>query len=302
MKQILQGVFKHGNHMFIGNDVYYRNPTDKQRLKANDLGNGHIELIAQRVYEYEQLEMDDHAKRSLIQMFTEPLEEPTAQEIADREALSLKMSARRAKTRVRRLCKVMGADTLLTFTYRANVTDLALCKRHLKEFVRRLYRTIPDFRGVAAFEQQERGAWHVHMAVDRMPASLKIDGVKVKSFDLLRRVWRSVTQEHGGTVNVKHDKRSGGALRSAARIASYISKYITKAFEEGAKWSNRWTKFGDVEVPKAVDLGTYNNMLDAVRAAYDLITDSAKVVDQTASKWGDFFFLVVENNGLKPPA
>ena len=60
-------------------------------------------------------------------------------------------AARRAKKRVRRLCKAMGANTLLTLTYRANEKDMVRCKADLKEFNRRMLRLIPGFRFVDVF-------------------------------------------------------------------------------------------------------------------------------------------------------
>ena len=82
----------------------------------------------------------------------------------------------------------------MTLTYRANQTDLELCKKHLKEFVRRVRRVLPDFVAIAAFETQKRGAWHVHMACRRVATVLaNKQGVRIKSFDLLRAIWRSAT-------------------------------------------------------------------------------------------------------------
>lgn len=307
MARILpQGVFicKYAGKPFmvIGDDVYEKHWPGDVRLRVHDLGGGHMEASGQTVFQWVEVDCEDKEKKKLLRTLRslhKNRDIKTVQEVIDAQALSLEMSARRAKTRVRRLCKVMGADTLLTLTYRANVTDLAVCKAHLKEYVRRVRRVLPSFRAVAAFERQDRGAWHVHMATERFPAQLERNGVKLKSFNLLRAIWRSVTGEAGGNVDVSSSKRSQN--RSAARIAAYISKYITKAFEQGEKWSNRWTKFGDCEVPKPIDLGIYPNMREAVAGAFGLIAGSASVVDSILGKWGDFFFLVVENNRFPPP-
>lgn len=268
---------------------------DQIALKAHDLGNGHLEISGVRKMQWSECDWSPLA----IQHYLEAVErcriEAGEEGEAERKAQCLKIAASRAKRRVRRLCKVMGANTLLTLTYRANVVDLAKCKRNLKEFVRRLRRVLPDFRAVAAFEQQERGAWHVHLATVRFPNELAaINGVKVKSFNVIRAVWRSVTKEDGGNVDISNTKR--GAQRSSAKIAAYIAKYIAKAFEEGEAGSNRWTKFGDCDLPAPVDLGLCSSMLDVVTKAYALVDDGATVVDQHLSKWGDWFFLVVEGN------
>ncbi|WP_406623060.1 hypothetical protein [Acidovorax sp. SDU_ACID1] len=214
------------------------------RVKAHDLGAGHIEVSGVERTCWQELGWT----AGQIQDYLDMLADPDHQSDVDKRARALEVAANRAKTRVRKLCKAMGADTLMTLTYKGNQQDLALCKAHLKEFVRRVRRVIPDFRAVCGFEQQKRGAWHVHMATVRLPASLKArNGVLVKSWNVLRAIWRSVTKAHGGNVDISARKRH--SQRTAARIAAYLSKYITKAFEEGDKWSNRWTKFGDVEVP-----------------------------------------------------
>lgn len=265
---------------------------DTVSLTAHDLGNGHLEVVATADRQWEEL---DWSQRQIETLLANRLKWPdhTPEEL---ELASLKASANRAKSKVRRLCKVMGADCMLTATYRENVTDLALTKRHLKEFVRRVTRAIPGFRAVCAFEQQERGAWHVHMACERVPASLVRAGVKLKSFNVLRAIWRSVTGESGGTINVS---QGGSKNRSPARIAAYLSKYLIKAFEDGDKWSNRWTRFGAIECPKPLRLGQYNSMLAAVAAAYELVDGCASVVNQHLGRWQDVFFLVVENQRLQ---
>ena len=260
-------------------------------LTAHDLGHGHLEVVATADRTWEEL---DWSQRKIEKLLANKLLWPdhTPEEL---EAASLKASANRAKSKVRRLCKVMGADCMLTLTYRENVTDLVKAKRHLKEFVRRVTRTIPGFRAVCAFERQERGAWHVHMACECVPASLVRDGVKLKSFNVLRAIWRSVTAESGGNVDVS---QGGYKKRSPARIASYLSKYLMKAFEEGDKGSNRWTRFGDIECPKPLKLGQFASMRDAVAAAYQLVDPCASVVSQYLGHWQDVYFLVVENQAL----
>lgn len=262
--------------------------TGRVSVSAHDLGNGHLECVATADREFIDLEWSEKKiDRYLANVARWP--DKTPDELA---ALALEASAKRAKSKVRRLCKVMGADAMMTLTYRANVGDLALAKRHLKEFVRRVTRVIPGFRAVCAFERQERGAWHVHMACERVSSSLEYHGIKLKSFNVLRAVWRSVTGELGGNVDLSqgHQKK-----RSPARIAAYLSKYLMKAFSEGEKWSNRWTRFGDIELPKPLQLGRFASMIEAVSACYQLVDSSAEVVNQYLGRWQDVFFLVVEN-------
>lgn len=277
--------------------AYESSVGDSVRLKAYDLGNGHLEVSGVRETVWRESDMSPLA----IEMYLESLERHRLDTEDERAAQRLKIAANRAKKNVRRLCKVMGANTLLTLTYRANITDLAQCKKDLREFVRRLRRVVPDFRAVACFEQQDRGCWHVHLATVRFPAFLTPSGcdskVKVKSFNVIRAVWRSVAKESGGNVDVSNTKR--GANRSPAKIAAYIAKYIAKAFTDGEAGSNRWTRFGAVEIPVPLDLGRFPDMRSLVEAAYSLVDGCAKIVDKHLSKWNDWFFLVAEGQSLR---
>lgn len=267
-------------------------------LKVHDLGNGHVEFSAVRDMDWREIDMSPLA----IQMYLKEVERCKFEDEAGRRDKCLRIAANHAKRRVRRLCKGMGADTLLTLTYRANVTDLDKCKRHLKEFARRLKRLVPDFRAICCFEYQERGALHVHMATIKFPAMLAaVNGVKVKSYNVIRAVWRSVTGADGGNVDVSNRKK--GATRSPAKIAAYIAKYIGKAFEDGESGRRRWTKFGDVEVPKPVSMGRYPSMHAALVDMYALIGTEHQVVDQHLSRWDDWLYVWVEPvPGRKKPA
>jgi hypothetical protein len=51
---------------------------------------------------------------------------------------SIERSARRAKTQVRRRCKMIQADQILTLTYRENMTDFDRLQCDFKAFVKKL--------------------------------------------------------------------------------------------------------------------------------------------------------------------
>lgn len=90
---------------------------------------------------------------------------------------------------------------MLPLTYRENMTDLALLKKHVKEFNRRMTRLIPGWFYLAAYERQQRGAWYVHMAVHRLqPTMQHALGVKVKSYSVVQAVWREVVGELGAAL------------------------------------------------------------------------------------------------------
>jgi len=265
------------------------------RVKAWDLGNGHLEVTASRLTEWHEAEWDAVAIEGHLDALVRDREE-RADELRAKHA---EQAARRAKRQVRQLCKAAGVDTLLTLTYKANQTDLALCKAHLKEFNRRVLRVLPDFFFVAAFERQERGAWHVHLATRRIPKAIadrnEANGYKVKSYDVIRRIWRSVVGDLGGNVDVSRRKFTSG--KTAAQIASYIAGYIVKEFAEGEKWSNRWTKYGDPGceiLRKPTVLGELDSLRGAIELAYSLTHVTQSVVVSRMDRWGDWFTLHAE--------
>lgn len=268
-------------------------------VRAHELGNGHVEMSAVRDTEWKELEWDAYA----METYLRSVEEAKITDAADILARRIKIAANRAKTRVRRLCKAMGADTLLTLTYRFNELDLAQVKKDLKEFNRRMVRVMPTFRFVAAFEQQDRGAWHVHMATAGIPMYFfsevqrgtltgkktgKVDKVMSRSYDVIRAIWRSITKERGGNIDVSRKKRHSRS--TPAQIASYLSKYILKDFEKMAKGTNRFAAYGDFEIPEPVNMGRVSNALEALEVCYSVLGGRV-VFNQHLSRWGDWFFL-----------
>ncbi|WP_171939167.1 rolling circle replication-associated protein [Herbaspirillum rubrisubalbicans] len=107
-------------------------------------------------------------------------EEPTKRGEGDHERARI-VAARRAKTKVRRLAKMLQADCLLTLTYRECMTDYARVEADFKAFRERL-RSVGDFHYVATLEVQKRGALHVHIACQQFPAWLKNEHGKVRDY------------------------------------------------------------------------------------------------------------------------
>lgn len=152
---------------------------------------------------------------------------------------SRKVAARRAKTKVRHRCKMIQADQLLTLYYRENMQDIKRLQKDFQEFIRRL-RRYGQFEYVAGIEKQKRGALHMHLAINALPMWMKnAQGIKVKSANLVRSVWRGVVGLDNGNIDLTKPRRN-----AAHRVASYISKYISKALEDAvfnakAYWSSR---------------------------------------------------------------
>lgn len=256
-------------------------PADFVRLNCVETVTGHIELSAHRPHVWSESGPCDVDVR-----------EYSEEEQRDRAEALLKRAAQRAKKNCRHACKSIGADALMTLTYRENMTDIEVCKANLKEFVRRVRRVWPGFRAVAGFEQQKRGAYHVHMATERVPHALQRHGIKVKSFDLFRSIWRAVAAENGGNVDVQKRKRN--SKKTPARIAAYLSKYITKSFADGEKWSNRWTTFGKIDHVKKISLGEWPDMRSAIEFAYGCLNSLHQIASTFLHVENDIFFLAAE--------
>lgn len=175
----------------------------------------------------------------------------TARGAGDRES-SIERSTRRARKGARVRCKASGFDSLFTFTYRENVQDRDLVAAHWKEAVRRIKRVLPDFGYLAVVERQKRGALHLHVATHRLPQALQWRGVKVKSWSVLRAIWRSVVGDLGG--NFDESKRRRGSAASGLRIARYITKYIGKDFEDGELDRKRYWAGGAWAAPRRVSM------------------------------------------------
>lgn len=189
------------------------------RVSLTDLGNGHKEAS-----------ITTHRTLSELPHWwgvKDPLKTPLTPEENRARA------GRRAKTQVRQKCKVMGVDSLFTLTYKENVIDRDLVAKHWTAFVRRVRKLIPTFSYVATLERQKRGAYHIHIATHRLPALLQHHGLKVKSWNVMRAIWRSVVGTLGG--NFDEAKRKFHAKSKSFKIARYISKYVSKAFDEGGE-------------------------------------------------------------------
>lgn len=240
--------------------LYEGRPADEFELSIHQLGGGHAEASIRRCTWWEELRP---ATSDELELWDQHREE-TADE---RREANRKRAARRATTNVRRLVKVAGMDSLLTLTYRSLQLDLALCKKHLKEFIRRMRRLIPGWQYVAAFERQERGAWHVHLAIHKLPMNLPAsNGVKVKSYNIVRAVWRSVVGADNG--NVDESRRRKFSSHTTAKIAAYISKYMLKAFDDGDDWKNRYSS-GGLDSPPPARRIRGASMLELIQRVYE---------------------------------
>lgn len=157
--------------------------------------------------------------------------------------------ARRAKQRVRWCLKAVGADRMLTLTWRENMTDVAKAKSILHRFIGMCRKRWPGFQYVGVPEPQERGAmhWHIgvrgHVAIDTLRGFWwRALGCRVRFIDGkpclkgLDGVWSSKPGDlTPGNVHMKPPRSRGQQRRTwqADRMAQYMAKYISKTIEGG---------------------------------------------------------------------
>lgn len=147
-------------------------------------------------------------------------------------------AARRAKSRLRQLILSANLTHLLTLTYRENVTDFIRSADDLNRFVRKMKVNLPGWLYVAVAEQQERGAWHWHLAVHGR-----------QNVELLRMVWREIVGD--GNIDVSAPK--GNRKDQRLYLVQYLGKYLVKAFVTGDRRLNkhRFRASRNIRVPSA---------------------------------------------------
>lgn len=247
------------------------------KLIARDFGNGHREACVMAVHPRLQDTLDRAIRRDLGHR--------AARGEGDRES-SIDAACRRAKQKVRLKCKAMGVNSLWTLTYRANVTDRELVLRHLEQFVRRTRAVLGEFVYLAVLEPQERGAWHVHMATHQLPSRIVSGGAKVKSWDVMRAIWRRITGELGGNFDESKARKRWGTKDeriSAGKVARYIAGYVAKDMRESELNRRRYSSSKGIELPEVyrATWRTEVHLAELIELAY------AAVGSRIAGSWFD---------------
>jgi hypothetical protein len=134
------------------------------------------------------------------------------------------VAGRAAKKKVRDRCKMIGADRMITLTYRDNMTDRETALKHWDRFRRRMSKH-KQFHYVAIIEEQQRGALHFHVAVSGR-----------QSYHLLRSIWSSIVgvDEQGrsmSNIDVRNPAKFGFGKDGIHKLASYIAKYCGKSMD-----------------------------------------------------------------------
>ena len=145
-------------------------------------------------------------------------------------------SIRRSRSRLRQLILSANLDHLLTLTYRENQTDIEQASADFSRFIRKVRAELPSWAYVAVPEQQKRGAWHWHIAVQGR-----------QDVNLLRTLWREIVGE--GNIDVQAPKARNGSVRLA--IVRYLGKYLAKGFDQANRALNgrRYRASHGIQVP-----------------------------------------------------
>lgn len=267
-------------------------------IRVHELGHGHTEATVSPRYAWHEADVPDQVITDALMAQSHvwenggwvPAKAAPESELLDRLAMNKERASRRAKTKVRRLCKHKGLSVMLTLTYRELMTDRARMARDFDVFMKRLRRAVPGVEYVCVFELQKRGAWHAHIAVPRILSHYLRGGMLVRSYDLLRSMWRGVVGADNGNVDVSRNKR---VARSSARLATYISKYISKTFSDAALGGRDSYSASGKALPGAVVVRVPSVVLGtAIAALMDLIgveCDRAKHFHQALLDGGGYF-------------
>lgn len=219
----------------------------------------------------------------------------TDEEQAERDAENRQRASKRARQNVRHLVKSVWADHMLTFSYRDNVGDRERVASDWKEFVRLFRVRYSEWRYVAVLERQERGAFHIHVAVDgkqdiRWLLRCWLLAIGQPAEDVSAWLVGGVKLGEGsfGAVNVQGPRRRwGGTGKQWKRnqLAGYLTKYIGKEFEDADKHAKKYWHSRNVERPIVqrfwLSAATF---AEAVAEAHDLIYFSGVTA---LSMWGD---------------
>jgi len=136
---------------------------------------------------------------------------------SERQEKNARMNRYRRTKAVHYCCRQIVADRMLTLTFRQNITDLAEAAKLFKTFceIAKRQGLINNYIGV--FEQQKRGAWHMHIALGEYVSVTKT-----------RAIWQKILKKrnYDGQVNVASFR--GGYKKRTKSISGYLCKYLTK--------------------------------------------------------------------------
>lgn len=172
-----------------------------------------------------------------------------------------------AKKEVRKKCKAIGADRMITLHYRENMQDREQALKDWKAFTRRM-RKYKAFHYVAVMELQERGAIHFHVAVSGR-----------QCYHLIRSIWYSVLGKMPdgktrGNIDVRNPVKFGFGKDGVHKLAAYIAKYCTKTMECRQLDQKRFFASRGIVKPEVIAWKLHSNdMLSAVQVAFAIAAE-----------------------------
>lgn len=179
--------------------------------------------------------------------------EQSARGSGDRE-VSIASSVRRSKAAILHKVRCAGLDAMWTLTYQDLVTDRLRVRQDWDYFCKLLRLHIPGFTYVCVLEAQERGSLHLHIATHKLPARFVVRGHSVKSWDLVRGLWRRAIG--GGVGSFVESARSKQHPRASSfrpeSLVGYLVKYIAKDLETSALNARRYWSGGSFPEPVEV--------------------------------------------------
>lgn len=261
--------------------------------------NGHREISARQVVEWTEIGPAPDWSH-----LAEPDSERDAADEAAKKLQQGVRSAQRAKTACRRFIKSMGFNELATLTYRENQKDEAKVKADFREWARRMARYVDGFGYCAGYETQDRGAWHVHAAIYKLPKYIvkKVRTpaggwreVKLEGWRFGTAIWRSIVGKNNGLCFIGGKRERGkSARRSLAKMAAYVSKYITKHAELFPEGKARYTHSQGAQVPKAERVRMVGLSLAELIGRTFWLEAGEAIIDHRISKYKDGYYLCTE--------
>lgn len=205
-------------------------------------------------------------------------------------------STKRARQNVRYLVKSAFADHMLTFSFRENVLDRSRVASEWKEFVRLFRVRYPNWVYLAVLEKQERGSYHIHVAVKGrqdirwlLRCWLLAIGQSMEDVSAWLVGGLKLGDKSLGAVNVEPpNKRWGSGSKQWKRdkLSGYLTKYIGKEFEDSDKFAKKYWHSKNIMKPVVERFWLKaDNYLQAVIEAHDLVYYSGAT---SLSMWGDF--------------
>lgn len=254
-----------------------------------------------------------------------PPKELTEEERVERNEQNSKRAARRARQGLRLILKSMQAKYLWTFTFRENVTDIDKVQKIYKRFHELFRKRYTDTKFATIPEQQERGAWHLHVAVaDRLDIHWVLRcwymalGHRVRiEYDQAGKPhvvafvrdgddWRKAeSSEIIGSVNVRAHSRKWGsnsASWDSDRLASYMAKYMEKTFSEVMGGRRRYWPSKDCPRPQIEKFWLMaTNVEEALIEAHRIVKYMFGSASTQIFLSSDYMSIWISGSGCEPP-